>query len=54
MRPLVRLNDDTWVPYLPAALQSTGGERGPKDKYANVVDAAWGWGIFDTGVFGRT
>jgi hypothetical protein len=53
MRPLVRLNDSTWVPYLPAALQTTGGERDAKAKYANVVDAAWGWGILDTGVFGR-
>lgn len=52
-RPLVRLNDGTWVPYLPAVLQSEGNERDPKSKYTGVVDAAWGWGILDTGVFGR-
>ncbi len=53
VRPLARLNDGTWVPYLPAALESTGRERDRKSKYSSVVDAAWGWGIFDTGVFGR-
>jgi hypothetical protein len=50
-RPLLRLNDDTWVPYLPAMIDSTGNERDAKTKYPTVVDAAWGWGMFDTHVF---
>ncbi|MBL9215002.1 MAG: hypothetical protein JNG83_05960 [Opitutaceae bacterium] len=51
-RPLVRLNDDTWVPYFPAFLDTKGDERDPKSKYSNVVDAAWAWGLFDTRLFG--
>lgn len=50
-RPLMRLNDATWVPYLPAFLDSAGDERSGKVKYVNVVDAAWAWGMLDTQVF---
>lgn len=53
IRPLLRLNDGTWVPYMPAELDSKGNERDPKSKYASVVDAAWAWGILDSAVFGR-
>jgi hypothetical protein len=48
-RPLLRLNDDTWVPYLPAMIGSAGHER--ELKYAMVADGGWAAGIFDTHVF---
>jgi len=47
-RPLLRLNDDTWVPYLPAFLHTKGNETALK--YVNLVDGGWAMGIFDSGV----
>jgi hypothetical protein len=48
-RPLVRLNDDTWVPYFPAFFETKGLETGVK--YFDVVDGAWAMGVFDTSIF---
>lgn len=48
---LRRLNDGTWVPYLPAFLDSTGDEMDARSKYANVADCAWAWGILDTQIY---
>jgi hypothetical protein len=50
-RPLVRLNDDTWVPYLPAYLEKVPGQMESTRWYAAVVDAAWMGGLLDTRVF---
>jgi hypothetical protein len=51
-RLLVRLNDDTWVPYLPAYLNTTPGnwQGEPTLWYADVVDDAWQT-MFDTRLF---
>jgi hypothetical protein len=51
MRPLRRLNDGTWVPYLPATLDSQGAEMDERSKYVNLSDCAWAWGILDTQVY---
>ena len=50
-RPLVRLNDDTWVPYLPAYLEKERGQIEPTLWYAAVVDGPWMGGLLDTYVF---
>jgi hypothetical protein len=50
-RPLMRLNDGTWVPYLPGYLDRPGNEMAGKAKYTSVVDTAWAWGMLDTQVF---
>jgi hypothetical protein len=50
-RPLVRLNDDTWVPYLPAYLEKTSGQMESTDWYAAVVDGPWAAGMLDTHLF---
>lgn len=50
-RPIVRLNDDTWVPYLPAYLEQKDGQIEPTRWYAAVVDGPWQGGIFDTQIF---
>lgn len=51
-RPLLRLNDDTWIPYLPTFIDSHGNERDPKIKHANVVDSAWAWVMLGSHLFG--
>lgn len=50
-RPLVRLNDDTWVPYLPAYLEKVPGQMESTTWYAAVVDGPWQGGLLDTHVF---
>lgn len=51
-RPLMRLNDGTWIPYLPAMLGTTGRERDARQiKYPMVVDLGWAAGMLDTHVF---
>ncbi len=50
-RPLVRLNDDTWVPYLPAYLEKVAGQMESTTWYAAVVDGPWQGGLLDTHVF---
>jgi hypothetical protein len=50
-RALVRLNDDTWVPYLPAYLEKTPGQLESTRWYAAVVDGPWLGGILDTQMF---
>ena len=50
-RPLVRLNDDTWVPYLPAYLERTPDQLESTRWYAAVVDGPWQGGMLDTHVF---
>ncbi len=48
-RPLMRLNDGTWVPYLPAHLEGDSIEY--NIKYVNVVDGPWAMGIMDTSIY---
>jgi len=50
-RAIVRLNDDTWVPYLPAYLEQESGQLETTRWYAAVVDGPWQGGLFDTRVF---
>jgi len=50
-RPLVRLNDDTWVPYLPAYLERVPGQIESTRWYAAVVDGPWEGGLLDTQLF---
>jgi len=50
-RPLVRLNDDTWVPYLPGYLETMPGQIEPTRWYAAVVDGPWEGGLLDTQLF---
>ena len=50
-RPLVRLNDDTWVPYLPAYLERVPGQIESTRWYAAVVDGPVQGGLFDTMLF---
>jgi hypothetical protein len=50
-RPLVCLNDDTWVPYLPAYLETVPGQVEPTRWYAAVVDGPVQGGLFDTMLF---
>jgi hypothetical protein len=50
-RPLVRLNDDSWVPYFPAYLEKLPGQRESTLWYAAVVDGPWMGGMLDTYVF---
>ncbi|MCL5742862.1 MAG: hypothetical protein M1541_02880 [Acidobacteria bacterium] len=50
-RPLVRLNDDTWVPYLPAYLEKVEGQIESTKWYAAVVDGPLQGGLLDTHVF---
>jgi len=50
-RALVRLNDDTWVPYLPAYLEKVPGQLESTLWYAAVVDGPWMGGLLDTYVF---
>jgi hypothetical protein len=50
-RPLVRLNDDSWVPYLPAYLEKMPGQIEPTRWYAAVVDGPWEGGLLDTQLF---
>jgi hypothetical protein len=50
-RPLVRLNDDTWVPYLPAYLETVPGQIESTRWYAAVVDGPWEGGMLDTQLF---
>ena len=47
----MRLNDGTWVPYLPGYIDRPGNEITGKSKYTSVVDTAWAWGMLDTQVF---
>ena len=48
-RPLAPLNDGTWVPYIPALLDTKGHEYAAK--YSNIVDGAWAMGLMDTGLY---
>jgi len=50
-RPLVRLSDDTWVPYLPAYLEHVPGQMEQTRWYAGVVDTGWMGGLLDTHLF---
>jgi len=50
-RPLVRLSDDTWVPYLPSYLEKVPGQMESTRWYAGVVDTGWMGGLLDTRVF---
>ena len=50
-RALVRLNDDSWVPYLPAYLEKVPGQRESTLWYAAVVDGPWMGGMLDTYAF---
>jgi len=50
-RPIVRLNDDTWVPYLPAYLETVPGQIESTRWYAAVVDGPWEGGLLDTQLF---
>ncbi len=50
-RPLVRLNDDTWVPYLPAYLERVPDQIESTRWYAAVVDGPWEGGLLDTQLF---
>jgi hypothetical protein len=51
-RKLVRLNDGTWVPYLPSYLERPpAGKLENTEWYAAVADAGMQAGIFDTQVF---
>jgi hypothetical protein len=48
-RPLMRLNDGSWVPYFPALLETKGIEYNVK--YVDVVDGPWAMGIMETGIY---
>jgi hypothetical protein len=50
-RALVRLNDDTWVPYLPAYLEKVPDQLESTRWYAAVVDGPWEGGLLDTQLF---
>jgi hypothetical protein len=45
------LNDDTWVPYLPAYLEKVPGQMESSTWYDAVVDGPWTGGLLDTYVF---